>query len=109
MSVIDARFHRWEHRISAANTSFIAERSTVKRGIPFVRQRSSLKLRSMRFVVRQRTFSAATGTRLRVVPARRRTLGQDSVDASRKRAHADDRRRDGMEPKAGRWELVEPS
>ncbi len=37
MSVNETRLHRSEHRISAANTSFIADRSSLKRGMTFVR------------------------------------------------------------------------
>lgn len=60
---IDTRLHRCEQPIREANTSFIAERSSVKRGMTLVRRRSSSKLRSIRSVVRQtmRAGPAAAG------------------------------------------------
>jgi hypothetical protein len=54
MSVVETRLQRCEHRITEANTSFIAERSSVKRGMTLVRRRSSSKLCSIRFVVRRK-------------------------------------------------------
>jgi hypothetical protein len=54
MSVIATRRQRREHRISEANTSFIAERSSVKRGMTLVRRRSSSKLCLDQFVVRRK-------------------------------------------------------
>jgi hypothetical protein len=61
MSVIDTRLQRCEQRISEANTSFIAERSSVKRGMTLVRRRSSSKLRSIRLVVRQKMGDGPVG------------------------------------------------
>ena len=51
-SEIDTLLHLSETRISVAKTSFIALFSSIKRGITFVRRRSSTKLRSSRLVVR---------------------------------------------------------